>query len=423
MVDAELVGAPEERSRTLPHSITVMATIDLAHTWGFYAIEQDDERAEQHRYALMKVLFEYGKRHVANKLRETGTLESKEMLALNTSVAEVPCLFDPVRVKGPEDFSIEVDIDLPAEQKYSGEPSVTNISGGASINSANDTSVGGDVVGRDKVSSTTNINVNVISQEKATPTERTYLIGEQLGIVRAEVGLKSSEFIELIDFHSEQQYLEMEANKTGCPESVISRIYEATGVLPEWLKNPDRPKYEVELTDDWTSQPRETARRISEASAGEVYVTIAASIPAKDLLFWRGKNLWASITGDYLHVGVCVPISEYRYKIFDTGLSVDFRNALDSEKYAPPFCLFLSELFECFDVRCVGVILADYKAERALYKGYAYPRTVLSSPKAFWGINWVQHVLAAEDESGPTYIKRDCGGWIEDVRRMCLELG
>ena len=299
---------------------------------------------------------------------------------------------------------------------------VPNQSGGLDI-SAEQANVGGDAVGRDKISVTNITNVYPSGKDEAQPLEKRFLIGKQLRIVRDDTGLQPPGFIELIDFHSEQQYRDMEANKTECPESVIGRIYEATGILPGWLKDPSKQKYEIELADDWIRQPKETARRIAQLATEYIYVTVAASIPAKDRLLWRSQNLLARMTDDYLHVGVCVPVSAHRYRVFDTGFAAHFANAYDQERYALPFYLFLYELFEHLGVNCVGVILSGLWADKALYQGKVYPRKILSSHNAFGRINWVRQVLAQQDDRNQTYVIKNCGQWIGDIQRVFLELG
>ena len=46
MVDSSLIGAPDEMSETTPHIVTVTATLELVHTWGFYRLDGLDEQAE-----------------------------------------------------------------------------------------------------------------------------------------------------------------------------------------------------------------------------------------------------------------------------------------------------------------------------------------------------------------------------------------
>lgn len=96
LVDSTFVGVPEEQ-KTLDFDIKVGATRSLVDCWG---LDNDD---------LIKVLFEYGKRHIIQKLKDY-TLSAKEELLLSTSTAEVPCPFDPSRIPSPTGTTIEVDL-------------------------------------------------------------------------------------------------------------------------------------------------------------------------------------------------------------------------------------------------------------------------------------------------------------------------
>jgi class 3 adenylate cyclase len=113
MVDSSLIGAPEEMSSTSPHFIMVTVTEELALSWGFYRPNGTDAQADIDRANLLKIAFEYGKRYVKKKVKETGSLERTEKLDLTTKTAEMPYLFDPSRVKAPNDSKIveEVVID------------------------------------------------------------------------------------------------------------------------------------------------------------------------------------------------------------------------------------------------------------------------------------------------------------------------
>jgi hypothetical protein len=96
VVDSSLVGTPEEKSRSEQFSIKVGGTYSLLSCWNLKSLD------------LIKVLFEYGKRHIIQKLKD-GTLSQNEELLLDTS-AEIPCIFDPSRISNPAGTTIEVDL-------------------------------------------------------------------------------------------------------------------------------------------------------------------------------------------------------------------------------------------------------------------------------------------------------------------------
>lgn len=141
VVDSALVGAPEENRRTTPHQVRVSASIQLVHAWGFIFSTDagDSERAVNDRYNLMKVMFEYGKRYVLQKLKDMGKLDTEESLNLTMKNTEVPCLFDPSRIQDPMDAICEVNTDSPSQQSSGVNITVNN----------GDVNIAGNVVGRD----------------------------------------------------------------------------------------------------------------------------------------------------------------------------------------------------------------------------------------------------------------------------------
>ncbi len=96
LVDTELVGRPDEISRSSHHEITVFVSGSLASCWNL----NDDQ---QHR-----VMFEYGKRHIVQKMRD-GTLGKSEELDLNTLNVELPCPFDPERIENPVNAVVKIE--------------------------------------------------------------------------------------------------------------------------------------------------------------------------------------------------------------------------------------------------------------------------------------------------------------------------
>jgi len=95
VVDSSLIGSPEEESETKQHSVKVCITGVLVACW---RLSRPD---------LVKILFEYGKRHIAGKL-EGGTLSVKEELYLSTSNYPDECPFDPSMISDPSQASINV---------------------------------------------------------------------------------------------------------------------------------------------------------------------------------------------------------------------------------------------------------------------------------------------------------------------------
>ena len=96
LVDTELIGSSDEISRSSHHNIAVVVSGLLASLWGFTDYQQ-------HR-----VMFEYGKRHIIQKVRD-GTLRESEELDLHTGNVELPCPFGPERIENPLNAEVKIE--------------------------------------------------------------------------------------------------------------------------------------------------------------------------------------------------------------------------------------------------------------------------------------------------------------------------
>ena len=108
LVDSELIGKPEEKSKSTYHQISVVVSGSLVACWNL----TDDQR--------LRVMYEYAKRHVLEKIRE-GTLSEFEEIDLHTRNVELPCPFDPDRIENPMDAIVSVET---AEKKFMEDSSI-----------------------------------------------------------------------------------------------------------------------------------------------------------------------------------------------------------------------------------------------------------------------------------------------------------
>ena len=99
VVDSSLIGKPEERYSTEKHIIKTSINGTLAGMWNLVNNLID----------LEKVLYEYSKRYVKDKLKE-GTLRNIEKLELSTSNYPNECPFDPSRIADPGQRSFNIEI-------------------------------------------------------------------------------------------------------------------------------------------------------------------------------------------------------------------------------------------------------------------------------------------------------------------------
>lgn len=96
VVNSDLIGAPEETSSTRRFNLKVGISRTLAACWN---LQPGD---------LIKVLFEYGKRYVVQRLKDN-TLTAEQELWLTTQNYPTNCPFDPGRIPAPSGATIEVD--------------------------------------------------------------------------------------------------------------------------------------------------------------------------------------------------------------------------------------------------------------------------------------------------------------------------
>ncbi|GAI52491.1 unnamed protein product, partial [marine sediment metagenome] len=97
VVDSSLICQPEEISETLRGKLVVGITRELNYNW---RLSHKD---------LIKVLFEFGKRHIIQKIKDRTLAESEELL-LTTSNSADNCPFDPSRIPNPNGARFEVEI-------------------------------------------------------------------------------------------------------------------------------------------------------------------------------------------------------------------------------------------------------------------------------------------------------------------------
>lgn len=95
MVNADLVGSPEETKKTTSKRMTVNISRTLHETWGH---DGDD---------LVLLLFEIGRREIIEKLRQQGEISDDEFVIVQQGSG---CPFDPKRIQHPYGFEENVEI-------------------------------------------------------------------------------------------------------------------------------------------------------------------------------------------------------------------------------------------------------------------------------------------------------------------------
>jgi hypothetical protein len=96
MVDSNFVGTPEEMARSTQHTLLVSVSRTLKACW----------QISQH--LLPRILFEYGRRHLKQKVLDAALSQSEELF-LHTGNTETPCPFDPDRIEDPAGATLEIE--------------------------------------------------------------------------------------------------------------------------------------------------------------------------------------------------------------------------------------------------------------------------------------------------------------------------
>ena len=97
MVDTTHIGSPEESALSTHVPVFVKISRTLQNTW---SIESSD---------LVKVLFEYAKRHLIEEVSIGAPLDEVRV-DLNTSTVPIGCPYDPARIALDPGVTFEVDI-------------------------------------------------------------------------------------------------------------------------------------------------------------------------------------------------------------------------------------------------------------------------------------------------------------------------
>jgi hypothetical protein len=103
LVEEKYLGTPEEKSETKKHYIKVGITGRMDASW----------RAKDKNFNLLKVLYEYGKRHIIQKLKDHTLQRDEELIVLSTTHPD-NCPFESDKIIGPNSNPITIEIpDIP----------------------------------------------------------------------------------------------------------------------------------------------------------------------------------------------------------------------------------------------------------------------------------------------------------------------
>ncbi len=174
--------------------------------------------------------------------------------------------------------------------------------------------------------------------------EKYFDAGERVKAVRNELGINTSQFVEVLDLPSQREYEAMENNEKEFPSSLLKKVSEVSGVRLEWLKHGKGSRYET-----------------------DVVILTSIEDGLKQCVSLNPQEYYFTLDKKQLHAGIVVQVSEYRFQVLETGISLDFWNWIDSHWAIARFYHFLDELTNSWhDIRSVFL---PTNIDRQLYDG------------------------------------------------------
>lgn len=236
-------------------------------------------------------------------------------------------------------------------------------------------------------------NTKILDEVVTKKQERYFDAGKRVKTVRNELGIKTSEFIELTGLLSEREYKAIERGEKETPLHLLEKITQISGVNLEWLKHGGELRYPIEA----------------------VYFNPVE----RDLAFCARLNpqeYFLTLNEKDLHIGLVAQIGAYRYQVIDTGVTLDFWNWVESFWAIPAFYDFLERLSGPWhDI--YGVILPP-QIETKFYAGEIHFLAARQYAKRF-GRNLLYDLLDLEETRRVSSYKRVYGGnWMPKVHKV-----
>ena len=145
----------------------------------------------------------------------------------------------------------------------------------------------------------------------ARPLLRRFDCGDRVKEARLDLSLSVSRLIENIDFPSEREWSAIETKQLDIAERYISSMCSLTGISVSWLKHGTSTKYPTELIYDNQSTKIES---------------IASESPLR---------AFVAIEPDAMDALLIVQFSEFRWRVYDFGFSMDFWDWMGDEHHIP----------------------------------------------------------------------------------------
>jgi hypothetical protein len=141
--------------------------------------------------------------------------------------------------------------------------------------------------------------------------DRLFLCGPQLREARHDLNLSVSQWIEVLGYHSMQQWQLLEADQAEASESLLQRVSAVSGIALPWLKHRSRPKYPT----------------LPFPYFGDAAISHLHRLGATDVYLWTDP--------EYSNVLLAARCAPYRWVICDLVSGLNFWEWDDSLGYIP----------------------------------------------------------------------------------------
>lgn len=117
-----------------------------------------------------------------------------------------------------------------------------------------------------------------------------------------------------------------------------------------------------------------------------------------------------------LLVGLCVQVSEFRFRVYNLNMAMDFWNWVEDFWYIPQFYTFLYKLSDIFPLKVFGYDITKIQHEQ-LYLGEVHPLSIVSPGITKYA--WVVEALTDLDHEGQDarWYTKQYGRWLFRVHR------
>lgn len=224
--------------------------------------------------------------------------------------------------------------------------------------------------------------------------EKYFDAGERVKLVREELGISTSQFVEVLDFSSQREYEFMENRQKEFPLSLLKKISNISGANLDWLKHAKSPRYR--------------GKHINLNSVDDALAFCDALQPLEYFLVLDKKRL---------NIALVAQTSKYYYQFITIGgVTLDFWNWVEHHWAILAFYKFLKGLSDPW--HDIDGVLLPTNIYKQLDNGEIHFLVAYGHMEHFAGDLLYDILDIDHQRRGLTsYAKRYGGNWMEEVHK------